>query len=359
MGAQNVFERAALVWRHAIRGLAVTESTFHGPAIGRRLQPGVGSERHIGPAKGFQGLETPQGFAAVRLVGACKVRPPDHHDPEKPSGEDAVPYPHPGWEEGSGCLRVRLPSGRGRGEGLGRADPVAFFARRSTLALDPCERRLRECGRESETPDHRDGGGQGTSEGLGGLATIGGHAHGAGGEGCRALIDDAASQGTARARGPLEFVGQRCFARECQANGQAEMVAGPALSGDTPDGPPQVKTPQGALCLSGRAGTVAIVRSALARPAGLFHGGILKADFHDGRCGHERGATADAPGPELMATRAKRPTSQGIIPRAMLHLGCATLPQIRRDGLSARGEDPARGQGGEIVPGGGAEHPMP
>ena len=43
----------------------------------------------------------------------------------------------------------------------------------------------------------------------------------------------------------------------------------------------------------------------------------------------------------------------------MLDLGCATAPAIGRDGLAAPGEGPARGQIGEIVPGGGAEDSLP
>ena len=65
------------------------------------------------------------------------------------------------------------------------------------------------------------------------------------------------------------------------------MVAGPALSGETHDGPHQVDTPQWAICLSGGPGTVAVVRSALDMPTGLFHGGIIKADFKDRISGHE------------------------------------------------------------------------
>jgi hypothetical protein len=94
------------------------------------------------------------------------------------------------------------------------------------------------------------------------------------------VIDDAAGQGAARALGPLAFVGQRCFERAFQANGQAQMVPGPALSGDTHDGPHQVDTPQRALCLAGGPGPVAVMRRALDMPTGLFHGGIIKADFH-------------------------------------------------------------------------------
>src|SRR6266436_435350 len=107
LGPHHALALTTRVLRHTIRGMAITASTFHGPAICIRLHKGAGRERHIGAEKGFQGLETPQGLRAVGRFGALEVWAPDHHDPHGPSGEDAVPSPHPGWDEGPCFLRVR------------------------------------------------------------------------------------------------------------------------------------------------------------------------------------------------------------------------------------------------------------
>jgi hypothetical protein len=64
------------------------------------------------------------------------------------------------------------------------------------------------------------------------------------------------------------------------------MVAGPALEGETPAGPPQIDPPQCALFLAGGPGTVAGVRSAVDMPTGLFHGGIIQADCKDRLSGY-------------------------------------------------------------------------
>jgi hypothetical protein len=198
-----------------------------------------------------------------------------------------VPESHPGVDERPGFLRVRGPSGRGGGSGLGRADHSACVARRPALAFGTRGRQLRACGRAEETPDHLDVGGEVTSEGLGRRAAIGRHAESAWGACRRDVVDDAASQGTARAIGALECVRERFLARACEANGAAQVVAGPAREGDAHDRPDHVDPPQGALCLSGGTGTVAGVRSALDMTAGLLHGGIIKADSNDGIRGYE------------------------------------------------------------------------
>ncbi len=140
-----------------------------------------------------------------------------------------MPYPHPGLDEGSHFLRVRVPRGRGCGPGLGGADHVAFFAWGSALAFDTRGRRLRELARAEEAPDHLDVRGQVPYEGLGGIAAIGRHANGAGGECCRDLVDDAAGQNTPRVLGDLAGVGPWFCARAREAHGQAELVARPAL----------------------------------------------------------------------------------------------------------------------------------
>jgi hypothetical protein len=148
IGAHNVCELATLVLGYPIIGMAVTDIDFHGPAIGIRLQHDVGGQRHLGAEKGFQRFETPKGFFAAGCWAVCTVRPPDHHNPYGPSGEDAVPYPHPRLDEGPRFLRVRLPRGRRRGQGFGRADHRAFFARCPALAFATRGRQLLEFGRE-------------------------------------------------------------------------------------------------------------------------------------------------------------------------------------------------------------------
>src|SRR5712692_6856632 len=128
--------------------MAVTDSDFDGPAIIIRLQEDRNSQTHIGAEKGFQRLETPKGFWAGGWLPVCTVRPPDHHDPYGPAGQDAMPYPHPGLDQGPCFLGVRLPSRGGGGQGFGRADDVAFFARRPALAFDMRGRQLIEFGGE-------------------------------------------------------------------------------------------------------------------------------------------------------------------------------------------------------------------
>ncbi len=275
------FDLATLVLGHAIIRMAITDSNLYGPASIIRRHKGGDRQRHIGADKGFQGLETPKGRGAVRLCGACTVRPPDHHDPDQPSGEDAVPESPPGLDEGPRFVRGWVPRGRRRRQRGGGADPGAFFARCSALAFETWGRQLIQCGREEEPSDHMDIGGELPEEGARRRATIGRHTDGA----CRAdgrdVVDDAAGHGAARAIGHCEGGGQGFFEREFEANGQAHVVARPALPGETHDGPHQVDPPQRAICLSGGPGTVAVMRSALDMTAGLFPGGIIEADFND------------------------------------------------------------------------------
>src|SRR2546430_8860014 len=101
------------------------------------------------------------------------------------------------------------------------------------------------------------------------------------------------------------------------------------------------------------------MRRALDMPTGLFHGGIIKADFNDGLCGHECGATADDSCPERITALVQGPAYKGIIAREMFDLGRAAAPEIGGNGLSASGNGPPIGQVGEILPGGSTEHPMP
>ena len=75
------------------------------------------------------------------------MRPPDHHDPDQPSGEDAVPDPHAGLEEGARFVGVGVPRGRGRRQRGGGADHVAFCARGAALAFDAWGRRWIQRGR--------------------------------------------------------------------------------------------------------------------------------------------------------------------------------------------------------------------
>ena len=139
-----------------------------------------------------------------------------------------MPEPHPGLDEGPRFLGVRLPRSRRGGSGFGRADQRAFFARCSPLTFDTRGRQLIECGGEEETPHHIAVAGEIASEGLSGRAAIGRHADGARWE-CRGnMLDDATGEGAARAIGHFECVGQWFFARELEANGQAEVVTWPA-----------------------------------------------------------------------------------------------------------------------------------
>ena len=86
IGAHNVRVLATVVLGYPIIGMAVTDINFHGPAIFIRLQNGVGRQRHIGTEKGFQGFETSKRFCLLGCGPGVTVRPPDHHDPEQPSG---------------------------------------------------------------------------------------------------------------------------------------------------------------------------------------------------------------------------------------------------------------------------------
>ena len=121
------------------------------------------------------------------------------------------------------------------------------------------------------------------------------------------MVDDAAGQGAARVRGHLELVRERFFEIEFEANGQAQVVPRPARYGDAHDRPDQVEAPQRAIFLPGASGTVAVVSSTLDMPSGFFHGGIIEADFNDGICGHQRGATANDPCPELSTPLVQSP----------------------------------------------------
>jgi hypothetical protein len=59
--------------------------------------------------------------------------------------------------------------------------------------------------------------------------------------------------------GHLAFVRERFFERECEANGQAQVVARPALLGDAHDRPDHADAPQRPLFLPDGTDTVAVV----------------------------------------------------------------------------------------------------
>jgi len=183
----------------------------------------------------------------------------------------------------------------------------ALFARCSTLALDGLGRLLREVGGQSQAPDSMDVVGELASEDLGGIPTIGGHADVARGECRRDLVNDAAGQRTPGALGPLERLGKGVFQREFEADGPTQGVARPPREREPHDGPHQVEAPQGALCLAGCPGAVAVVRSALEVTAGLFHGGIIKADVDNGAGRHQGGPEAHDPCPEGLAALGQCP----------------------------------------------------
>src|SRR5215210_26946 len=80
IGTHNMRELAALVLRHTIIGMAVTDINFHSPAIRIRLQNSARRQGHIRAEKGLQRLQTPKGLVAVGGGETCTLRPPDDDD---------------------------------------------------------------------------------------------------------------------------------------------------------------------------------------------------------------------------------------------------------------------------------------
>ena len=119
-------------------------------------------------------------------------------------------------------MKARLPAGAGatRAKGWPKfwASITGLFCAAPALALATRGRQLIQFGREEERPTTSTLG-EVTYEGLGGIAAIGRYRMARVGRVSRDVVDKAAGEGAARARGDLEFVGQRFFEREFEANG--------------------------------------------------------------------------------------------------------------------------------------------
>src|SRR5712691_8672540 len=196
------------------------------------------------------------------------------------------------------------------------------------------------------------------SKGFGGILAVGHDAESAIRQVLSRQVNDTASQLASRAVRHLESPRELFFEIELKANGNAEVVARPALQGDAHDGPHQVEPPQAAVFLAGRASTVAVVVTTFDMATGLFHGGIIDGDGDYGIWRGQRGATSDHPSPELVTSLVQGATQEGIIAGKVFDAGCATQPQIGGDGLSARGQGPARGQVGETLLRWGRQAPL-
>src|SRR5712691_5740349 len=127
------------------------------------------------------------------------------------------------------------------------------------------------------------------SKGFGGILAVGHDAESAIRQVLSRQVNDTASQLASRAVRHLESPRELFFERELKANGNAEVVARPALQGDAHDGPHQVEPPQ-----------VAVVVTTFDMATGLFHGGIIDGDGDHGIWRGQRGATSDHPSPELV-----------------------------------------------------------
>ena len=174
VGTDEALPLTAWILSQPVAGMRVADGHFHCPAVAIRVDEVVGASRQSGGDKGVDGGER---FALPGPVGGVFALTSQHHDPHE------GPRPHRGPQAILGLdLRARFagvgcPSLGGLGQGLWRADQVAFFARGATSLGYRLGRQRIELGADRQTPDHMGRLRPPPARVLGGRAPLSQHSH--------------------------------------------------------------------------------------------------------------------------------------------------------------------------------------
>ena len=248
VGADDALPLAALSVPQAIAGIRVTDGNFHRPAVGVLVQDCFGAQGQIGREKR---LDRRRWLALPRLVGAMGGIAPYDHDPDEPPRQHRVPQPTPRLDLGARFAWGRGPALGGLGQGLGRAEQVAFFAWGAATLVAGLGRQRVELGADRKTPDPMRCIGQLTDVVLSGIATVSQAPDLPPGQLRGHKVEDTPGQLTAGTIRHVEFLGLRWLEIAFEAHRDAEAVARPPFEGNTHHAKHEVQAPQRAVCLAG------------------------------------------------------------------------------------------------------------
>jgi hypothetical protein len=286
VSASKTLPLPTVVLPEPVQGVTVTDGHFYGPAVAVLAPDLCRAQRQIRGEKGFDGW----GWVSWSWsFGSGCARPSQPHAPYEVPRQYRVPPAIPGLELGPRFAGMGCPSRGGLGQGLGRAEQVAFFAGGTTPRGGMWGRHLVELGADGEAPDNMHRLGHPTDRVLGGRASISQALDGP----PRSLRGHAIEEVTGqRTAGPIRHiarVGLRFFAIEFEANRHAEAVPGPTLERSVPDAQDDVHPPQRTVCWSGGTSAMAVTGEPFDMRPRFFLGRIVEADAKDFACGDQRG----------------------------------------------------------------------
>src|SRR5918996_1705188 len=170
IGTDDALPFATLILPEPIEGVGVTDFDFHRPAVAILSHDVIDAQGQIGGEQGFEGR---QWFSLPRLFRHAFAIPPEHHHTNQAPRQHRMPQPTPGLYLGTCFARVGHPSLGRLGQGFGRADHGAFFARGAPTLFLWRWRRLVELGADGETSNYMDRMGKLADIVFGGITPVG------------------------------------------------------------------------------------------------------------------------------------------------------------------------------------------
>src|SRR5918994_3280214 len=355
IGPDDTLELPALVLTQAIKGVAVPNRDFHGPALAILLQEVLCTE---GQLRGEEGFEWGTWLVRAPLVGARGGRTPGDHHMEQPPRQDGVPETDPAVDLGLCLRRMPEPAPALTGQRFGGAQQRAFLSRASAAFAHRRFGQAIELAGDQEPRDHLDGSWQVAQEFFGRIAAIRQHPNRPLGDLGGDKLQHGAGQRTAGTVGLMVPAGLLLFQIELQANGDGHAVAGPPRERNAHDAQHKVQPPQGAIFLAGRARPVAIAGPALDVPAGFFLRAVVKLEHDRGIRRDQLSGMANDAGPHAPARVVEGAPQEDIEPGEMLEGGRPRQPQIGGDRVLLGSQRPAAGQEREGPPGGNGKESL-
>jgi hypothetical protein len=213
MSADDALPLTALILPQSSEGVSVANGHFHRPAVAILVQDIFSAQRQIGGEEGFENWGW---FSLPRPFGRGCALTSQHHDPHEASRQHRVPQALPGLDLSARFAGVGRPLRGSLGEGLGRADQGAFFARGAATLGGWWGRHLVELGADGEAPHDMGRLGQLPDIVLGGIAPVRQAPDGPAGRLRGYAIEDSTGQLTSGLLRHVEGGGLGGFAVECE-----------------------------------------------------------------------------------------------------------------------------------------------
>jgi hypothetical protein len=296
VGTAEAVALPALLVPQPLEGMGVAHVTFPRPAVAIRAQERLGAQ---GQLRGDKGLNRRRWLAWPRRFGAARGLAPPDHDLAAPPGQHRGPQPPPRVHLGARPAGLRCPARRGRGPSLGRAEPVAWFARGAAALVGRLWGQRLELGADRDAAHRLDRIGPGTDRGLGGITAVGHGPAGAPGPLRSRTIEAVAGELTTGPRRDVTRGGWLGCAREGEADRDAQAMAGPPREGERPGAEDAVHAPKRPVLWAGGAGAMAGPVAAVELAASFLLGSIVNDAPQALVLGAHVGGPADDGAPEL------------------------------------------------------------